>query len=118
MNMSKLVLERLDAKGWLQGRSGGFDGPNCLTGALSFVRWDREQQLGLPVPHFPSNIESSIQAIWRKIICEQFPERRRVPPNGVWGNNLVVTFNDHHLTTFTEVRMVLEKAIVLEDEAV
>lgn len=46
------------------------------------------------------------------IIREQFPERvpDHCPSDPAFDDSLIEIFNDHELTTFADVRMVLEKA--------
>lgn len=34
------AIDRLHERGWIQGEQGFKDGPNCLTGAVYWGRWD------------------------------------------------------------------------------
>lgn len=91
-NPFEKVLDRLREKGWMKGRFGGGDGPNCLLGAKIVVS--------------PNEGYSELELTIR----EHYPDRR------LSCRGIVSGFNDHPATTFADVERVLEKAAVKWEE--
>lgn len=96
-NPFEKVLDRLREKGWAKGRGGDSHGPNCIIGALG-----RELSTSL------TKIAESFLA---PVILDQYPGQLTKR-----GSRILVRFNDHPDTTFTDVERVLEKAAVKWEE--
>lgn len=102
------TLSRLRTTGWRKDSAGDADGPNCLSGALTF-------EMGWSVPNgWPGDHQENLdqydrlQQLLRDIIGELFPEM-------AFG---VIGFNDGRRTDFVHVEQVLEKTIVQLQEAI
>lgn len=94
-NPFEKVLDRLREKGWMQGRFGGPNGPNCIYGAAGNV-----------------GVSNDIEAVL-DVIETQFPDRMKDKASY---HHPGPHFNDHPDTTFTDVERVLEKAAVKWEE--